>query len=263
MSSGDIANVFEKFNRGKLGSYLFEIAVPVLSKGCKKGEKESCLIYKVLDKAGNKGTGKWASMDALDRGIAVPTITQAVYARYISSEKDVRTGLEKKYTHKHKKPTLSQKKFINLLESALYSSIFSTFAQGFDLIQKTAVEEKWKVDLAEVSRIWEGGCIIRAKLLKVLHTGYVAHKSQDVHVFQLPTVQPIMKKHIPALREFVSLGVATGIPLAGFSSALYYFEAMTKEQLPANVIQGLRDYFGAHTYERVDKKGVFHTDWEE
>ncbi len=262
MPAEDIAKVFEKFNAGKLDSYLMEIAVPVLSKGCAPGQ-HACLIYKVLDKASNKGTGKWTSIDALDRGVAVPSIAQSVFARYISTEKDERKKLEKLYKTSYKKKTIAKTRFTRTLEDALYAAIFSIFAQGYDLIQKAAEDEGWDIDMAEVSRIWEGGCIIRAKLLNVLHVAYDAHKNKQTHVFSVPTVAGIMKKHVPKLRSLVSFAVDAKIPNPAFSSALYYFESMTEDRLPANFIQGLRDYFGAHTYERIDKPGTFHTDWED
>lgn len=269
-----IADRFEKMNNGKLQSFLFESAIPVLRK---KDEKDGqcCLIYNILDKASQKGTGKWASQDALDRGVAVPTITQAVYARFVSAEKKERVNLEKLYPHSHKKP-MALARFDRLVEDALYGAILSSYAQGYDLMQKAAEEETWQIDLAEVSRIWEGGCIIRATLLNTLHKAYAETKDRPArqspggsrrlaggsrHMFAVPAVVPLMKKHIPALRKLVAASVSSGINLSGFSSALYYFESMTEQRLPANFIQGLRDYFGAHTYERTDDKGSFHTKW--
>jgi 6-phosphogluconate dehydrogenase len=261
MPAEKIAEVFEQFNKGKLNSYLIKISVPVLKKGCKPGE-HSCLIYKVLDKASNKGTGKWASIDAFDRGVAVPSIAQAVFARYISTEKQERKKLEKLYKTNAKKKVIAKTRFVRMHEDALYAAMFSIFAQGYDLIQKASEEEGWNIDMAEVSRIWEGGCIIRAKFLNVLHVAYAAHKNKKTHVFAVPTVVGIMKAHVPKLRSLVSFSVDAKISIPAFSSALYYFESMTEDRLPANFIQGLRDYFGAHTYERIDKPGTFHTDWE-
>ena len=261
MPAEDIAQVFKKFNAGKLNSFLMEIAVPVLSKGCKPGER-ACLIYKILDTASNKGTWKWTSIDALDRGVAVPSIAQAVFARYVSTEKQERKKLEKLYKTSYKKKTIAKTRFTRTLEDALYAAMFSIFAQGYDLIQKAAKDEGWDIDMAEVSRIWQGGCIVRAQLLHVLHVAYRAHRNKQTHVFSVPTVAGIMKKHVPKLRSVVSFAADAKIPTPAFSSSLYYFESMTEDRLPANVIQGLRDYFGAHTYERIDKPGTFHTDWE-
>lgn len=262
MPAEEIGAVFGRLNKGKLNSYLMEIAVPVLSRGCKPGE-DTCVIYSILDEASSKGTGKWASIDALDRGVAIPTITQAVFARYISTEKKERIVLEQIYNTTYSKSTVSKERFVRMLDDALYAGIFSIFAQGYDLIQNASAEEGWDIDLAEVSRIWEGGCIIRASLLNVLHVAYGAHKSKHAHVFAIPTVAGIMKKHIPKLRSLVSLSAELGFPVPAYSSSLSYFESMTEDRLPANVIQGLRDYFGAHTYERIDKPGTFHTDWED
>ena len=258
MSAPDIAMVFKKMNKGKLNSFLFEIAVPVLSqKDEKKGE--CCLIYNILDTASNKGTGKWASIDALDRGIAIPTITQAVYARYISTEKNIRVKLNKQYPHKHPKKIQSQTAFIRLLEDALYVAIISTFAQGFDMIERAAQEEHWNINMAEIARIWEGGCIIRSKLLNVFHIHMKKHTGK--HVFLIPAVASLMNKHQKKLRTLVADATTTGIPLPAFGSSLFYFESMTEKRLPANMIQGLRDYFGSHTYERIDDTGSFHTIW--
>lgn len=260
MPAYKIGDVFEKWNRGKHKSFLFEIAVPVLQQEDEK-KGECCLIYKILDKASNKGTGKWASLDALDRGIAIPTITQAVYARYISTEKETRKMMEKAYPHKHPRKHLPAKKYEDLLRDALYAAIISTFAQGYDLIQRVSNEEGWDIDLAEVSRIWEGGCIIRAKLLKHFHEAYSKQKKQK-HLFLTGEVQKLMKSNVGKLRTLVGNAVESGIALPAFGSSLFYFESLVEHRLPANFIQGLRDYFGAHTYERVDIQGTFHTDWD-
>ncbi|PIR75628.1 MAG: phosphogluconate dehydrogenase (NADP(+)-dependent, decarboxylating) [Candidatus Magasanikbacteria bacterium CG_4_9_14_0_2_um_filter_42_11] len=261
MSAPEIGEVFHKFNKGKLESFLMDIAVPVLEEGCKP-EDGHCLIYNILDKASNKGTGKWASIDALDRGVAVPTIAEAVFARYISTQKKERGALEKIYKTTYKKGKIAKSRFIRTLEDALYASIISVFAQGYDLIQTASAEEKWNIDMAEVSRVWEGGCIIRAKMLNMLHVAYSSHKKSDTHVFAVPTIAAIMKKHTPALRSLVAFTADAGIPNPAFASSLSYFESMIEDRLPANFIQGLRDYFGAHTYERIDQPGTFHTDWE-
>ena len=256
-----IGDIFKEYSGGRLESFLFDITVPVLQK---KDDKKCCdyLIHQILDKAGSKGTGKWTAMDALDRGVAVPTIAQAVFARYVSAEKDMRKQLEKVYDVRYKKIPMRKSLFIRQLERALYAGILGIFAQGFHLIAKTSEEEKWDIDLAEVSRIWQGGCIIRAKVLKELQEAYAQKKYKNKHVFTLPFARKEFGKDLGALRDVVSLMVETGVPVPGFSSSLYYVESMIEERLPAHVIQGLRDYFGAHTYERIDMKGRFHTDWD-
>jgi 6-phosphogluconate dehydrogenase len=255
----EVSKIFNKFNRSKLASYLFEIAVPVLAEGDELNNDSCCLIYSILDRASQKGTGKWASTDALDRGVAVPSITAAVFARYMSAEKKVRVRLGKKYLTPKIKHKLKLKRFIAILENALYAAMISSYAQGYDLIQKASEQEKWNIDLSEVSRIWEGGCIIRAQLLNVLHHAY--NKKKDEPVLCFPSIVELMERNRKDFREIVHVASENGIPVPGFASSLYYFEEMTSPQLPANFIQGLRDYFGAHTYERIDSKGSFHTNW--
>lgn len=256
LSSPDIAKIFNTLNTGKLQSYLFESAVPILSQKDEKNENHY-LIDAILDKANNKGTGKWTAIDALDRGIAIPTITEAVNARYISTDRKTRVALNNVFRHKNPKKQ-SKKVPIQILEDALYTAILSTFAQGFDLIQKASQEEGWHIKISEIARIWQGGCIIRAKLLDVLA---IHLSSSKKHLFLVPAIAVLLKKNIPTLRTLVSKTTKTGMALPAFSASLWYFESMIETQLPANMIQGLRDYFGAHTYERIDIPGSFHTRW--
>ncbi len=252
-----IAKIFEKFNHGKLKSYLFEIAVEVLNK--KDEFKKGYLIDNILDKAAQKGTGQWTGIDSLTRAVSLSTITEAVYARINSSEKNRRQKISKLYPLPKPTKKIPLRKFTKLLEDALYAGMLSSYAQGYTLIQKAAEEEGWKINLAEVSRIWEGGCIIRAKILNDLHKAF--NKNSHLHLFEIPTLAKTLKSTTPALRETVSYATATGIPIPSLATAQAYFESMRSEKLSANFIQGLRDYFGAHTYERTDKKGVFHSIW--
>lgn len=256
-----IGSVFAEYNKGKLNSYLFEISVPVLSK--KDDLTAKALIDVILDKASQKGTGRWTAIDALERGTSIPTLTEAVFARSVSERKEERLALAKIYRNTKKVPKPPLPAFVRLLESALYAGMLSTYAQGFDLIHATSKEEKWQIDLGEISRIWEGGCIIRAKLLNVLHTNYAHLQGEAPHLLALPNVRRTMRKNIPHLRTLVAIASAHGVPIPALASALYYFESITRDCLPANFIQGLRDYFGAHTYKRIDREGTFHTDWKE
>lgn len=261
LEADEIAKIFAKYNKGKLHSFLFEIVVPVLSKKSEK-KGECCLIYSILDKAGSKGTGKWTAIDALDRGVATPSIFAAVSARALSRQKEKRKQFEKLYPHTHPKLPISLTQFKKITEDALYAASISIFAQGFDLLRVAAKEETWDIDLAEISRIWQGGCIIRTKLLEKIHSAYSGRRTPE-HLFAASTMQKQLKLHIPKLRRLVAEATKTGVALPAFASALYYFESMTEARLPAHVIQGLRDYFGAHTYERIDMKGRFHTEWDE
>jgi 6-phosphogluconate dehydrogenase len=256
LSPPKIADIFEKYNKGQLQSYLFEIAITVLNQ--KDDLKRGYLVNKILDKASQKGTGKWTAQAALEQGVATPSITEAVFARVLSSEKDRRTHISKLYKAEKKRRKVPLKKFIKYLEKALYAAMLSNYAQGYDLISKTAEAEKWNINLKEISRIWEGGCIIRAKILNFLHKNATTNK----HLFEIPKIAKEMKRNIPHLRFIAAFGTENGIPISGLSASLNYFESITQESLPANFIQGLRDYFGAHTYERTDRKGTYHTKWQ-
>ena len=257
LKAPEIAKIFKNYNRGKLKSYLFEITAEVLDR--KDEYKNGYLIDYILDKAGQKGTGRWTAIDALERAVALPTVTEAVFARITSGEKDTRKRLSKIYSKSKVKNKIPLNKFISKLGDALYAGMLSSYAQGYHLIQKTAEEEGWEIDLSEVSRIWEGGCIIRADILNFLHKAYA--KNQNKHLFEIKDISNGMIKTIPKLREICAFAQINGVAIPALSSSLAYFEMMTNENSSANLIQGLRDYFGAHTYERIDKKGSYHTEW--
>ena len=257
-----IGDVFEQFHKGKLQSFLFEIAVPVLKRPDEESG-EGYLIDKILDKAGQKGTGRWSAIDALERGIVLSSVTAAVQARSTSSRKEERAKFYQAFGPKTQKPNIELKNFLPLLEDALYAGMICAYAEGLDLIAMAAEEQGWNIDFAEVTRIWQGGCIIRAQLLKTLHEAYLETKGKPVHLFTIPSIQKLLKKHLPALRFGTSVGLAAGLPLPALSNALNYFSSMVRDPLPANFIQGLRDNFGAHTYERNDREGVFHTEWNQ
>jgi len=260
-----IAHVFEDLNSGTLCSYLFEITAQVLKK--KDDLTKGYLIDRILDKAEQKGTGKWTAVDALDRAVPASTIAEAVFARITSSQKDRRKKLNKLYPKSTATAGSAKSgnrvpydRFIWLLEQALYAAIVSCYAQGYDLIATASKENKWEVNLAEVSRIWQGGCIIRAKILQNFRKAF--QKKKNAHLFEDADTAKELKKKIPSLREIAALAAHNGISAPAFTSALGYFDAITTENSPANLIQALRDCFGAHTYERTDRKGTFHTDWQ-
>jgi len=216
-----------------------------------------------MDKAGQKGTGRWTSLDALERGAVIPTLTEAVYARGVSSFKADRLKLAKLYKKKRSKPKLSKAQFTKKLEGALYAGMISCYAQGFELIRVAAKEQKWKINFTEIARIWEGGCIIRADLLNFLHRAFQKNKGKPIHLFAVLDIRKALMKDLPSLREVTGIASLHGVPISAFATTLSYFESMTSSTVSANFIQGLRDFFGAHTYERVDKKGVFHTPWSD
>lgn len=261
LNPDQIADIFAGYNHGKLESFLLEIAEPILRKKDSKKGKSGYIIDTILDQASNKGTGTWASLDALDRGVAIPSITAAVYARYMSSEKKLRVSLNDQYPTLPTKPPVPLKKMIKLVEDGMYAASISMFAQGFDLIKRAAKEEGWKVNMKEIARIWEGGCIIRAKMLTLFKEAYNA-SPKPPHLFASSAVQ---KTLTPARRRLFLLMKElrnTGLPFPAFSSAHDYGVSMTRGRLPANMIQGQRDYFGAHTYKRIDAQGDFHTNWD-
>ena len=260
LSSEKIADIFYEFGKGKLESYLFEISVPVLRK--KDEEKSGHLIDQILDKAGQKGTGKWTAMEGLERAVGVSSISEAVFARINSGEKNLRMELSKLYQKPKYSLEMIKDEFIVKLENALYASLLSIYAQGFELIKKAAEENDWEVNLSEIARIWQGGCIIRAKMLQFLTEMYKKSEDQP-HLLSVQEIQDSINESLPDWREVVALSIQQGIPTPGLTSALQYVDTLSSEHLPANLIQGLRDYFGAHTYERTDQPGTFHTDWEE
>jgi len=252
LKANEIADIFEKLNQGKLKSYLFEISVPVLRK---QDDNDSFLIDKILDSAGQKGTGKWTAIDALKRGVSASVISESVFARITSSFKEKRVELEKLYPKTDKKPEIELDEFVKILEDALFSGMLISYAQGFDLIKEACKEQNWSIDLSEVARIWQGGCIIRAEILKLLEQSF---KKGNVHLFEVQQLRITDYE----LRELVKIGINHGVSLPSFFASISYFDAMTNTNSSANFIQGLRDYFGAHTFKRIDKSGDFHSDWE-
>ena len=260
LDNSKITEIFKTFSQGGLKSFLFDITIPILRK--KDEFQEGFLIDYILDKAGQKGTGMWTSIDALERGIALPSITMAVFSRNVSSQKEQRNELSK--TFPRTKPTHLPKLegIVPGLEKALEAGMISIYAQGFDLMRQAAQEEGWNLDLAEITRIWQGGCIIRADLLKTLHES-LKSTEEKTHLFAINQIEKILKENLESWQTIVSLAFLNGIPIPALSTSLSYFEEMTTAKLPANFIQGLRDFFGAHTYERIDREGVFHTKWNE
>jgi 6-phosphogluconate dehydrogenase len=239
---------------------LFEIAVSVLTK--KDDLTGRAVLDMILDRAAQKGTGKWTVIDALERGVALPTITEAVYARLISSEKETRQQLNKLFIQEAVEINISLDEFKKGLGEALYAGMLSIYAQGYALISKAAIDEGWEIDLSEISRIWEGGCIIRAKILRFIHQAYADPTRRNTHLFAIPRMAEALTESIPALRKTVVVAVRKGVPAGALGSALSYFERITQARGSANFIQGLRDYFGAHTFERWDREGAFHAEWE-
>lgn len=263
MPAPQIGEIFKTFNGGKMNTYLMELASVVLKKE-DPNNKGQYLVDMIMDKAAQKGTGTWTAIESLERAVAAPTITEAVYSRIMSGNKDKRKILSSLFVQKKDRiKTENQDLFVHYLEDAMYAALMCIIAQGFDLIQKASNENNWNTDPAEVCRIWQGGCIIRAKKLENLELCFREHGKKDSHVFEMPRSEASLKGNIESLRRVLIIAIENGIPVPALSSALSYYDGIIQERGNANLIQALRDAFGAHTYERVDKEGVFHTEWVE
>ncbi|HEY6314151.1 MAG TPA: NADP-dependent phosphogluconate dehydrogenase [Streptosporangiaceae bacterium] len=252
------AETFKRWNVGRLNSYLIEITAEVLAHTDAATQKP--FVDVVLDQAEQKGTGRWTVQDALDLGVPVSGIAEAVFARSLSGHADLRRAARQL---PGPKPTATQQEeFADQVEEALYASKLVSYAQGWHLIDVGSREYDWHIDLGRTAVIWRGGCIIRAKFLDRIRAAYQANP-------ELPTLlaDEEFGKDLAAAqdawREVIAIAVRLGIPVPGFSAALSYYDALRAERLPAALVQGLRDFFGAHTYRRTDRESVFHTLWSQ
>ena len=260
MNAGELHRVFAKWNEGELNSYLIEITADIISKVDEESGKP--LVELILDKAGQKGTGKWASQSALDLGIPAPTVAEAVFARCLSALKEERMAASKILSGPGGKFSGNRDEFIEAIRQALYASKICSYAQGFSLMKEAGKEYNWGLKLGEIAMIWRGGCIVRAQFLHRIKEAF--DRDPDLNNLLLdPYFKEIIDKSQKAWRQVVSNSVNLGIPIPAFSSALSYYDSYRRERLAANLIQAQRDYFGAHTYQRIDKEGVFHTEWQE
>lgn len=250
-----ISETFSHWNEGKLASFLVELSAVITKKHDDQGD--GFLLEKVLDSASQKGTGRWTIIDADERGVAVPSISAAVQARIFSENITLRKALEKQIPVLRTSPTLSEE----VLASALFLAMISAYSEGFWLIQKAAEERGWKISFSEISRIWQGGCIIRAQILKFLEDTF-RKQSENKPLLLLPEILEEITSSLPQLRTVVAEAVRCGIPVPGFSASLEHLEQVIRGRGSANFLQGLRDAFGAHTFRRIDQEGVFHVEWE-
>ena len=254
----EISRVLTDWNAGELESYLIEITAEVLAQVDQKtGEP---LVDVILDAAGSKGTGVWTVQSALDLGTPVSGIAEAVFARSLSSQADQRAGAPEYSAGDSVWEIADQKAFIEDVRKALYASKIVAYAQGFDAIRAGAIENNWDINLGEVAKIWRGGCIIRAQFLNRISDAY----KQDAKLLSLLFDGYFIKAiedAASAWRQVVSKASLAGIPVPAFASSLSYFDGLRAERLPAALVQGQRDFFGAHTYKRVDMPGTFHTLW--
>lgn len=260
LSSKEIGDIFEKWNNGELNSYLMEISYKIMRHRDEETGKPTVEI--ILDKAGQKGTGKWTAQTSLDLGIPTPSLTAAVEGRVISFFKEERTLLSKYVANKNPETSLDKEKLIGELGDSLLFTIFTVFSQGLWLISEASREYNFQVNISEVLRIWKGGCIIRSKMLDDLRR-IVDEDRENINLLNNKWSMEFLMGKLEAIKDVTKIAKDYNIPVFVQNTALDYFYSMVEENLPANLIQAQRDCFGAHTYNRIDKEGIFHTsDWE-
>lgn len=261
LSAEELHHVFFEWNQGELDSYLIEITADIFTKVDQETGKP--LVDVILDTAGQKGTGKWTSKSALDLGVPLPLITESVFARFISAMKEERVEASKILNGPETKPFAGDREaFIESVRKGLYMSKICSYAQGFAQMRAASEEYGWDLRYGDIAMIFRGGCIIRAQFLQKIKEAY----DRDPGLKNLlldPYFKKIVEGYQGALRETIGTAVQYGIPVPCFSAALSYYDSYRTATLPANLLQAQRDYFGAHTYQRVDKEGYFHTEWME
>jgi 6-phosphogluconate dehydrogenase len=257
--NNELHEIFAEWNRGELESYLIEITADIFSKS--DPETGEAFIDLILDEAQQKGTGKWTSQNALDLGAPTPTINAAVESRIISAYKDERVAASNVLTGPEPKVSAAPQEVIGWVRDALYAAKICSYAQGFALMRLASKEYGYNLNYSEIARIWRGGCIIRARFLNDIREAYLRDPELPNLMID-PEFSKAMNARQAALRKVVALAAGNGIPVLAFSSALAYFDAYRSARLPANLTQAQRDYFGAHTYRRVDREGTFHTEWQ-
>ncbi len=268
LSNDELYDVFDTWNRGELESYLIEITRDIFSAKDDSGEGDGYLVDKILDVAGAKGTGKWMSQLALDLGVPSTMVTEAVYARGLSAMKSQRVHAAKIL----KGPSVAssgvkigdKKAFVEVVKHALYASKICSYAQGFVQLQAAAAEHQWPLKYGDIALLWRGGCIIRAAFLERIKEAFDKNPKLE-NLLLDPYFTAATAQAQDAWRQAVVIATQAGLPVIEFSNALSYYDAFRRERLPANLLQAQRDYFGAHTYERVDRpRGEkFHSEWLE
>jgi 6-phosphogluconate dehydrogenase len=259
LSYSQMHEIFNNWNDGPLNSYLIEITSDILNY---KDEDGSPLVEKILDSAGQKGTGKWTAINALDKAVDLSLIAEAVFARIVSSQKEERDVANKEFSSIVEETTFDKDKLIEDLHSALFASKIISYAQGFDLIKKVSVENEWDLNLSSIALMWRGGCIIRSSFLSNISEAYQNNPKLN-NLMLDPYFKKILLETQQGLRNIISIAVLNGVPTPALNAALSYFDSYRSSSLPSNLIQAQRDYFGAHTYERVDNERgkFFHTNW--
>lgn len=259
LTNEEIHQAFTQYNEGKLASYLIEISAKIMAQ--KDTFTAADLVDKILDKGKQKGTGKWTSQNSMDLGIAIPTIDAAVAMRGISAFKAQRTQIEAQLPIHFSSTTISKESIVALVEDALYFSFLITYSQGMTLLAAASEEYNYNLNMEDIARIWRGGCIIRAGLLEKMRQAYDAAPQLSTLLLSEVFKDDFLDHH-RKLRLLLKLAMDQGIPTLCLSAALGYFDAYRTGRLPLNLVQAQRDFFGSHTYERIDMDGIFHFQWE-
>lgn len=259
MSNEEMHEVFFRWNKGELNSYLIEITSEILEK---KDSEGLFILDKILDSAGQKGTGKWTGIASLEEGVPLTLISEAVYARCLSAMKEERVVANKEYQIERKSYTENKEQMIEWIGQALLASKIISYAQGFALMNAASKKHGWELNFGQIALLWRGGCIIRSSFLGKIRDAYERNFKLE-NLLLDPYFKKIMQSLITPWRNVVSKAISCAIPIPTFSSALSYFDGYTSDRLPANLLQAQRDYFGAHTYERIDspRGEFFHTNW--
>lgn len=259
VNAEELHEIFTEWNKGELDSYLIEITADIFSKYDEETGKP--MVDVILDSAGQKGTGKWTSQSALDLGVPLSMITESVFSRFLSAMKEERVAASKVLSGPQGAAFDGDKKeFIENVRKALFASKIVSYAQGFAQMRAASDEYGWDLKYGNIAMIFRGGCIIRSQFLQNIKDAY-DRDSGLKNLLLDPYFKNIVETYQDAWRKVISAAVAHGIPVPGFSSALAYYDSYRTERLPANLLQAQRDYFGAHTFQRVDKEGVFHHQW--
>lgn len=258
LSNQELYQVFSEWNKGELDSYLIEITRDIFT--VIDPDTGDYLVDKILDTAQQKGTGKWMSQHALDLGVPTTLITEAVYARCLSAQKEARVRASKVLSGPTTKFKGDKQQFIEDVRQALYASKLVSYAQGYVQLDAAAKEFGWKLNNGSIALLWRGGCIIRSTFLQDIKSAF--DKDPNLENLLLDDFfKSAIDKAQPSWRRVVATAVELGVPVPGFAAALSYYDGYRRDRLPANLLQAQRDYFGAHTYKRIDKEGTFHTDW--
>jgi len=262
LTTPEIAATFNRWNEGELQSYLIQITAKALAQ--RDPDSGAPLVELILDKAGQKGTGQWTQLNAAENAVVISTINAAVEARVLSSQKARRVVASQLLQGPAPVLAADRATLVAQVHDALYASKIVSYAQGMDLMRTMSDKRGWQLDLGGIAGIWRGGCIIRARFLGRITEAFRADPALD-HLMLAPFFQQVLNRSQPAWRSVVAQAVAAGIPVPAFSASLDYYDSLRTERLSANLLQAQRDFFGAHTYERIDRPAGewFHTDWPE